>query len=152
MTLQTSNTGKQNDFLSPSQLQQVRTMLERTRAECDEVYCADCYKEVHSAGKRMLHKWTGFNAFAPPCEVCYRSACEVTCIQCTGVFCKSCFKVFHSKGRKRKHVSELIIESVESPEADVENIILCQLCERRVATEICENNCKFHGCNSVSLV
>jgi hypothetical protein len=31
-------------------------MLERTRAECDECYCLDCYLSLHANGKRALHK------------------------------------------------------------------------------------------------
>lgn len=43
-------------FLTSSQLQQVRMMLERTRAECDECYCDRCYKDLHSNGKRAMHR------------------------------------------------------------------------------------------------
>jgi hypothetical protein len=59
--------------------------------------------------------------------------------------------VFHNKGRKRKHTFEVIIEAVEFPEAEENAPVLCQLCERRVATESCENSCHFNGCNSVCI-
>jgi hypothetical protein len=39
--------------LTAVQLQSVRTMLERTRSECDDNYCLDCYLVVHSGGKRL---------------------------------------------------------------------------------------------------
>ena len=88
--------------LSMSQLQQVRVLLERTRAECDECYCDDCYIEVHSGGRRSTHKWIGFQENAQVCGVCVRSPAEVICKDCDNHgYCKPCFKVFHAMGRKR---------------------------------------------------
>jgi hypothetical protein len=46
-----------NIFLTPNQLQNVRTLLERTRAECDEVYCDRCYRDLHNGGKRAFHRY-----------------------------------------------------------------------------------------------
>eukprot|EP00607_Mallomonas_marina_P006296 CAMPEP_0182440396 /NCGR_PEP_ID=MMETSP1167-20130531/87041_1 /TAXON_ID=2988 /ORGANISM="Mallomonas Sp, Strain CCMP3275" /LENGTH=278 /DNA_ID=CAMNT_0024634347 /DNA_START=508 /DNA_END=1340 /DNA_ORIENTATION=- len=43
--------------LTPAQLHAIRSLLERTRAECDECYCDNCYKDVHSGGKRSTHMW-----------------------------------------------------------------------------------------------
>ena len=136
------------EYLKPSQLQQVRTMLEQTRAECDECYCDECYKEMHAAGKRVLHKWLGFNEYADPCAVCFRSPSEVSCQQCESIFCKPCFKVFHTKGRKRKHHYEIIMETSSSPENETS---YCSLCTRRISTHDCANECSFFGCNSVIL-
>jgi hypothetical protein len=45
-------------YLSSQQLQHVRMLLERTRAECDECYCDRCYKDIHSGGKRATHRST----------------------------------------------------------------------------------------------
>lgn len=39
-------------------------MLERTRAECDDCYCQDCYVDMHANGKRALHRWVGFLEYA----------------------------------------------------------------------------------------
>lgn len=123
-----------SSLISPSQLQQVRMMLERTRAECDEVYCDECYIEMHSGGKRALHKWIGFQANAPVCTVCTRSPAEVTCKECdNGVYCNSCFKVFHSMGRKRKHRHTPLLEELEYGQT------LCLVCNRRAGTVLCQN-------------
>ena len=46
-------------FLTPDQLQAVRTILERTRAERDDTYCESCYLSVHSGGRRSTHRWLG---------------------------------------------------------------------------------------------
>jgi hypothetical protein len=42
--------------LSAHQLQHIRMLLERTRAECDECYCDRCYKDIHQGGKRAHHR------------------------------------------------------------------------------------------------
>ena len=89
--------------LTSTQMQKVRQALERTRAECDESYCADCYKEVHAGGKRSMHRWIGFEASCPVCVVCTRSPAEEACRDCAAGYCSTCFKVFHATGRKRKH-------------------------------------------------
>eukprot|EP00605_Chrysophyceae_sp_TOSAG23-4_P001261 GSChrysophyteH1.ASY1.ANO1.1372.1 assembled CDS len=121
-------------YLSPSQLQQVRMMLERTRAECDEVYCDDCYREVHAGGKRLLHKWIGFKANAPVCSVCTRSPAEVVCKECNNsMYCNSCFRVFHSMGRKRKHRHSKLLEDLEYGQE------YCQICSRRAGSVLCQN-------------
>jgi hypothetical protein len=128
--------------LSSVQLQQVRTMLERTRAECDECYCDSCYAQVHSGGKRAMHRWVGFNAHAPVCTVCTRAPAEVDCQECDGgIFCKSCFKVFHNKGRKKKHMWTTITEDVRAGQE------LCSVCDRRAATTSCPD-CAILTCNS----
>jgi hypothetical protein len=49
-------------FISAHQLQHVRMLLERTRAECDECYCDRCYKDIHQGGKRAHHR----SPFPPP--------------------------------------------------------------------------------------
>lgn len=43
-------------YLTPYQLQHIRMILERTRAECDECYCDRCYKDLHHGGKRANHR------------------------------------------------------------------------------------------------
>ena len=58
---------------SMSQLQQVRVVLERTRAECDECYCDNCYIEVHSGGKRSTHVGLAFRRM-PKYVECVRAA------------------------------------------------------------------------------
>jgi hypothetical protein len=134
--------GGHNAFLTPSQLQQIRTMLERTRAECDDCYCDNCYKEVHAGGKRLSHRWSGFNAGAAVCSVCVRSPAERECNDCGGsIFCRSCFKVFHSKGRKRKHTSTLILEDIP------DGMHICSTCNRRAGTMVCSKCVESH-CNS----
>lgn len=128
--------------LTSVQLQQVRTMLERTRAECDECYCDSCYADVHSGGKRAMHKWIGFNAHATVCSVCSRAPAEIDCEECEGgLFCKSCFKVFHNKGRKKKHIWSSITEEVGLGQ------VMCSVCNRRAATTSCPE-CDIVSCNS----
>jgi len=123
-----------SSLISPAQLQQVRMMLERTRAECDEVYCDECYKEMHSGGKRALHKWIGFQSNAPVCTVCTRSPAEVICKECdNSIYCNSCFKVFHSMGRKRKHRHSPLQEELEYGQT------FCLVCSRRAGTVLCQN-------------
>jgi hypothetical protein len=137
--------GKDDGSLSSSNLQQVRMMLERTRAECDECYCTKCYSDLHSGGKRTLHRWLGFQENAPVCSACTRSPAEVTCADCSSEFCNSCFKVFHSMGKKKKHRKSLLLEQL--PEDS--DLVYCQLCERKTAYFDCDHpNCTFKGCDS----
>ena len=137
--------------LSMSQLQQVRVVLERTRAECDECYCDNCYIEVHSGGKRSTHKWIGFQENAQVCGVCVRSPAEVLCKDCDNHgYCKPCFKVFHAMGRKRKHRNTPLMEQAEFGQD------YCSMCTRRVSTVVCPNiirtndepRCNLRLCNS----
>lgn len=87
-------------------------------------------------------RWIGFAPQAPVCGVCDRSPAELECRDCGGGrFCKSCFKVFHSKGRKRKHQSVVLKEEIAS------GFMECFVCERRAATETCED-CSTPCCNS----
>jgi hypothetical protein len=133
-----------NHTLTPGQLQQVRTMLERTRAECDELYCKECYVEMHSGGKRANHKWKGFSKSTLVCSVCIKSPGEVTCRDCdNSIYCKSCFNVFHSMGKKKKHKNSVILESL-----DFEDQVYCSLCNRRGVTVVCNFGCGFNGCDS----
>lgn len=140
-----------NSGLSVTQLQQVRVLLERTRAECDECYCDECYQGVHAAGNRSNHKWIGFQENAPVCGVCSRSPAEVTCKDCDDFgYCSQCFKVFHSMGRKRKHKHTPLYEQAEFGQD------YCELCTRRVSTLVCPNvirtgeepRCNMRLCNS----
>ena len=129
-------------ILNSAQLQQVRTILERTRAECDECYCDECYIRVHSGGKRVLHRWIGFQAGTTVCKVCTRAPAEVDCQECEGgIYCRSCFKVFHSKGRKKKHIFSVIKEDISGGQEH------CSMCRRRVATTSC-GDCLSKVCNS----
>jgi hypothetical protein len=128
--------------LTSVQLQQVRGMLERTRAECDECYCDSCYTQVHSGGKRAMHRWVGFNAHASVCTVCTRAPAEIDCQECEGGrFCKSCFKVFHNKGRKKKHIWSRITEDVALGQD------MCSVCDRRAGSTSCPD-CAIVSCNS----
>ena len=132
-----------SNSLSSNHLQSVRTLLEQTRAECDECYCAHCYDQVHSGGKRSLHRWIGFQVMAKVCTVCSNSPAAVRCHECECIYCKPCFKVFHGMGRKRKHKNELILESIEDDQE------YCSVCNRRAATVGCPNkNCMVRTCDS----
>lgn len=129
--------------LSVAHLQEIRTLLERSRAECDECYCAGCYKEVHAGGKRALHKWKGFQALAPICSVCTNSPAELNCFDCEYKYCTSCYRVFHSMGRKRNHKRERLLEVLQ------DNQVYCGLCERRAADTVCFNDrCHVCACDS----
>lgn len=156
-------TKEADDFvLTGSQLQSVRTMLERTRAECDENYCGKCYKEMHEGGKRILHRWQGFHAYATVCTVCTRSPAEMHCEDCNTIYCTSCYKVFHAMGRKRKHRNKLIFEKtiqnvdlmepLSNDGEKNENFTYCSTCVRRIGDFQCGNEkCAqhpYHGCDS----
>ena len=130
-------------ILSAAHLQAVRTLLERSRAECDECYCTACYQEVHAGGKRALHRWKGFRPGAAVCSVCTNSAAELNCLDCEGKYCASCYKVFHSMGRKRNHKREKVLEALGEGEA------YCGFCERRVADAHCDSpRCHACACDS----
>lgn len=132
-----------NQGLVPSNLPQIRNMLERLRSECDECYCRSCYEDSHSGGKRKNHHWIGFQAHCVVCSVCSKSAAEVECQECQGVFCPSCAKVFHTMGKKRKHHRHPLLEPLE------EGQHYCPICQRRPATDTCSNEgCEFIACDS----
>ena len=126
-----------------AQLLEIRSILERTRAECDESYCDSCYVYQHAGGRRTGHRWIGFSKYALVCSICKSSPAESECLDCSNsVYCGSCFKVFHNKGRKKKHRCNVIIEEMNPADEP------CELCKRRAATRKCENfECGFHGCD-----
>ena len=127
--------GRKEDYhISALQLQKLRQALERTRAECDESYCEDCYRDVHSGGKRSLHRWLGFNRNAPVCSVCTRSPGAERCLDCdSSIYCLTCFRVFHSMGRKRKHRHEPVRDELFPGQS------YCQECDRRAYVVACPN-------------
>jgi hypothetical protein len=137
------HTRKDDYHISPAQLQKLRQALERTRAECDETYCDNCYKELHSGGKRGAHRWLGFMPRAAVCAVCTRSPATDKCQDCgeQGLYCNSCFRVFHSVGRKRKHRRSLLMEAIEDGQE------YCQECSRRAAVSwaTCNNEAAPDG-------
>ena len=135
----------QNITATSAQLQSVRTMLEQIRAECDECYCTSCYEEVHSGGRRKLHKWKGHQQFCPVCVVCGNSPAESDCLDCATQYCEPCSKVFHSMGRKRRHKQQLLLETVGDGQG------FCKYCSRRVADTPCPNDadgCEVYACDS----
>ena len=142
------HTRKDDYQISPAQLQKLRQALERTRAECDETYCDNCYKELHSGGKRGAHRWLGFMPRAAVCAVCTRSPATDKCQDCgeQGLYCNSCFRVFHSVGRKRKHRRSLLLEEIEDGQE------YCQECSRRAAVSwaTCNNEAAPDGKKGVS--
>ena len=123
------------------QWQLIKTHLERIKTECDECYCYDCYKDIHSGGKRLNHVWLGFREYSPVCS-CNRSPKQLQCIDCGDAWCDACYKVLHSMGRKRKHKSVLVLEN------NPFNAPFCNECSRRVGTIPCARNCGFVGCDS----
>ncbi len=132
-----------SSILSHTQLQSIRQLLERIRAECDECYCAQCYMDTHAAGKRVLHRWRGFKQYSPVCSVCDNAAAEMKCRECDSMYCPTCFKVFHSMGRKKRHTMDMIVEPLEAGE------ILCSECHRRAGVVPCGNErCNAIACES----
>lgn len=128
--------------LSLAQVQELRIVLERTRAECDDCYCTSCYQDVHSGGKRSTHKWIGFQENAPVCAVCSHSAAEVVCKDCNTNYCNACFRVFHSKGRKKKHMKEVLLEETYG-----QRVSRCSVCVRRIGSVNCPA-CEEPCCDS----
>jgi hypothetical protein len=167
-----------NGGLTENQTLVLTNMLERTRAECDECYCTDCYRDAHASGKRAQHKWLGFRPGAEVCDGCQRSPAELNCRECDSSYCSPCSRTFHGMGRKRRHKITKLLEKlpappVEEPEIDPdtgevippkelskyerikrENELkptYCVLCTRRHATTKCEGlHCGVKGgfCNS----
>lgn len=136
-------TAKRNTRATAAQLQSVRSMLEQIRAECDECYCASCYKEVHSGGRRSTHKWKGHRTYCPICVVCGASAAESECLDCQSLYCDSCCKVFHSMGRKKRHKQRPYFEPLG------EGLTYCRYCNRRAADTSCTNEgCERVACDS----
>eukprot|EP01033_Poteriospumella_lacustris_P010304 gene10304-7320_t len=114
--------------LSPLQLQSIRSLFTKLRAECDECYCRDCYQQVHGHGKRQLHIWKGFQAKVHVCTVCQSSPVDNQCLDCGVEYCEPCFKVFHTKGQKRKHKHTRCREEIRNKKQEV----YCPLCHYRV--------------------
>lgn len=123
-------------------LQEVQGLLERMQSECDECYCFDCYRDIHSGGKRKGHVWCGFKEYAAACPVCFRSPSKVRCFECDESYCSSCYKVLHGMGKKRRHKHMLLVEP------NPFNVDLCSLCTQRVGTTFCPKKCGFIGCDS----
>ncbi|RYH21872.1 hypothetical protein EON65_19990 [archaeon] len=125
-------------LVAPNQLNAMRAALERLRSECDESYCKSCYKQVHSGGKRIHHRWVSFQERAPVCVVCTSTPAVFNCIECSTDYCDGCFKVFHNMGKKRRHKKEVIKEELER------NQSYCFICTRRAA-----DKCAFDRCNKM---
>jgi hypothetical protein len=132
--------------LNESQRYLLRSVLEKTRAECDECYCDHCYKEVHSHGKRAAHKWLGFFAGASVCSVCMNSPAEFQCKMCDyALYCKSCSNTFHAMGKKSSHKLMRYMEVNTGGNPILDEVIeqtgklsYCMLCTRRLATCACD--------------
>lgn len=126
--------------LSPYQIQNIRGLLERTRAECDECYCQSCYQIVHSHGRRATHFWKSFAPGCEICQVCTTSPAEWHCSDCNSNYCESCFKVFHNMGKKRRHKKKVLHESVEDYGEGY-----CHYCHRKLG-----HKCSFEKCNIIA--
>jgi len=167
-----------NGGLTEQQTVMLTNMLERTRAECDECYCSDCYVDAHANGKRAQHKWLGFRPGAEVCGGCKRSPAELNCRECETAYCNPCSRTFHGMGRKRRHKVTKLLEKLPDPPVDEPEIdpdtgevvplkemskyerikrenerkpTFCVLCARRHASVKCEGlNCGVKGgfCNS----
>ena len=59
-----NNKNSSTSYLTVNQIQHIRMLLERTRAECDECYCDRCYQDIHRGGKRAHHRFY-FPSFIP---------------------------------------------------------------------------------------
>ncbi len=136
-------------------LQSIRSVLEKSRTECDESYCTACYQDIHSGGKRSLHLWQGFAPGCQVCEVCHSSPAEWTCVDCSDAeYCDPCFKVFHSMGRKRRHKKRVLLElpatyhgedeeeDSATRESAMTDATYCDYCTRRLGhyCGYCETN------------
>jgi hypothetical protein len=129
--------------LTAVQVQQVKDLLERSKAECDDCFCTECYIMVHTKGRRALHKWKGFQEYADICGVCTNAPAEVNCGVCHSKFCDSCFTVFHNMGFKKRHKRTPVMEEMNATDT------ACELCHRRRAEFSCpNNNCETRCCDS----
>eukprot|EP01038_Epipyxis_sp_PR26KG_P004654 gene4654-6540_t len=131
-------------------IDQIRIALEKSRSECDDCYCHNCYQDVHNTGKRMLHRWNGFQIYSSPCDSCQNSPGERVCIDCNNSnYCEVCYRVYHNQGKKRKHRSKLLYEQLPPNGGGY-----CQICQRRVGDVVCENHerkCYVMTCDSCYL-
>ena len=133
--------------LTMKNLQSIRALLQRMRAECDECYCVEHYGEVHAGGKRAVHRWMGFCEYAEVCSVCTNSPAELRCEDCDCLYCTSCYQVFHGMGRKRLHRKKKVLEQLAMDQQDY-----CYVCERRPVQVSCDNfACRVWACDSCYL-
>ena len=147
---------KNINTISPLQIQSIRSVLERCRAECDECYCTTCYTDLHSGGRRANHFWTSFAPGCVVCTVCHSSPAEYKCNDCgSAEYCEPCFKVFHSMGRKRRHKKEILKETLlgnddnssqndnSSYNSDEKTAVgYCDFCTRRIGKQCAFCNAK----------
>ena len=70
-------------------------------ADCDDAYCASCYDNTHSAGKRVFHRWEPIGPTR--CMECEQEVATRWCVDCDDPYCESCYKVIHAKGKKKRH-------------------------------------------------
>ena len=106
--------------------------LEETKAECNDTYCADCWKDTHKKGRRAQHHWLGFAAGAPICVMCEVAVAERHCEICADDLCTGCAVATHLRGKKHRHNMLPIREPLKNKKQKY-----CSICDIRAGSEEC---------------
>ena len=71
--------------------------------QCEDVFCKDCYRVVHTNGQLAMHKYTEFKPGSQICVECDADFATIDCKECGDLFCESCSKKIHAKGEMAGH-------------------------------------------------
>jgi len=110
-------------------------IIETTKDECNDTYCARCWKDTHRRGRRAKHEWVGFAKGASVCAMCEKNVAERHCPECSDDLCTACAVATHLRGKKHRHVMVPLREELEKglPYCEVCGIrggnIECPLCD-----------------------
>eukprot|EP00949_MAST-11_sp_MAST-11-sp1_P000038 g38.t1 len=73
--------------------------------DCEELYCKECYENMHAKGKKTAHTFLA----AISCIECDFQVASRVCTTCGDPFCDSCFYSKHKRGRLRQHQWRAIV-------------------------------------------
>ena len=104
--------------------------------QCEDVFCKDCYRVVHTNGQLAMHKYTEFKPGSQICVECDADFATIDCKECGDLFCESCSKRIHAKGEMAGHSLKPLDIWVRAILGEDEEY--CAECEARVATRVCD--------------
>ena len=110
----------------------LEAVLEETSTECNDTYCADCWRDTHKKGRRAQHHWLGFNAGASICVMCEVAVAERHCEICADDLCTGCAVATHLRGKKHRHNMLPIREPLKNKKQKY-----CSICDIRAGSEEC---------------
>jgi len=106
-------------------------VLEGTREECSDTYCARCWKDTHRKGRRGKHEWAGFAEAAAVCVMCEKNVAERHCEDCDDDLCTSCAVATHLRGKKHRHLMRPLREVLGKSQRH------CEVCDIRTGDMDC---------------